>query len=95
MIAFIVAFWAHPGRDLRHRRRVRCASSPDPAGAGSSPGGSWPWSSASSSLFNPAALLVSLLWLVAIWAIMAGIVFAIASFFVRKAGNVIVEQTAG
>src|SRR6476646_1080143 len=26
-------------------------------------------------LFNPAALLVSLLWLVAIWAILAGIVF--------------------
>ena len=45
-------------------------------------------------LFNPAALLVSLIWLVAIWAIMAGIIFAIASFFVRKAGNVIVQQTA-
>ena len=45
-------------------------------------------------LFNPATLLVSLLWLVAIWAIMAGIIFAIASFFVRKAGNEIVRQTA-
>lgn len=45
-------------------------------------------------LFNPAALLVSLLWLIAIWAIMAGIIFAVASFFVRKAGNTIVQQTA-
>lgn len=43
-------------------------------------------------LFNPAALLVSLLWLVAIWAIMAGIVFAIASFFVKKAGQAIVND---
>ena len=45
-------------------------------------------------LFNPAALLVSLLWLVAIWAIMAGILFVIASFYVRKAGNLIVAQTS-
>ena len=28
-----------------------------------------------------------MLWLVAIWAIMAGIVFIVASFFVRKVGN--------
>lgn len=45
-------------------------------------------------LFNPAALLVSLIWLVAVWAIMAGIIFAIASFFVRKAGNIVLSQTA-
>lgn len=45
-------------------------------------------------LFNPAALLVSLLWLVAIWAILAGIVFAIASFFVRKAGKIALTETA-
>ena len=45
-------------------------------------------------LFNPAALLVSLIWLVAVWAIMAGIIFAIASFFVRKAGNIVLKETA-
>ncbi|HEY4992598.1 MAG TPA: HdeD family acid-resistance protein [Nakamurella sp.] len=42
-------------------------------------------------LFNPAAGILSILWLVAIWAIMSGIVFAIASFFVRKVGNAIVN----
>lgn len=94
VIAFIVAFWAllagisgiAGGLALRKQ-----------------PGSGWGWFLTWGVLalvfgiivlFNPAALLVSLLWLVAIWAIMAGIVFAIASFFVRKAGNVIVEQTA-
>src|SRR5450755_713826 len=43
-------------------------------------------------LFNPGAGILSLLWLVAIWAIMSGIVFAIASFFVRKVGNQIVNS---
>ncbi len=46
-------------------------------------------------LFNPAAGILSILWLVALWAIMAGIVFAIASFFVRKAGAIILSETAG
>ncbi len=43
-------------------------------------------------LFNPAAGILSILWLVAIWAIMAGIVFIVASFFVRKVGNEIVNS---
>jgi len=41
---------------------------------------------------NPAAGILSILWLVAIWAIMAGIVFIIASFFVRKVGNAILDS---
>jgi uncharacterized membrane protein HdeD (DUF308 family) len=45
-------------------------------------------------LFNPAAGILSILWLVAIWAIMAGIIFAIASFFVRKAGNIVLRETS-
>ena len=43
-------------------------------------------------LFNPAAGILSILWLVAIWAIMSGIVFIVASFFVRKVGNEIVNS---
>ena len=45
-------------------------------------------------IVNPAAGILSMLWLVAIWAIMAGIVFIVASFFVRKVGNDIVNSTA-
>ncbi len=45
-------------------------------------------------LVNPAAGILSILWLVAIWAIMSGIVFIIASFFVRKVGNAIVSDPA-
>ena len=41
---------------------------------------------------NPAAGILSILWLVAIWAIMAGIVFIVASFFVKKVGNAIVNS---
>ncbi len=41
---------------------------------------------------NPAAGILSILWLVAIWAIMAGIVFIVASFFVKKVGNAIVSS---
>lgn len=41
---------------------------------------------------NPAAGILSILWLVALWAIMAGIVFIVASFFVRKVGNAIVSS---
>ena len=94
VIAFLVAFWAllagisgiAGGLALRRQ-----------------PGSGWGWFVAWGVLafafgvivlFNPAALLVSLLWLVAIWAIMAGILFVIASFYVRKAGNLIVAQTA-
>jgi uncharacterized membrane protein HdeD (DUF308 family) len=42
-------------------------------------------------LVNPAAGILSILWLVAIWAIMSGIVFIVASFFVRKVGNAILD----
>jgi uncharacterized membrane protein HdeD (DUF308 family) len=42
---------------------------------------------------NPAAGILSILWLVALWAIMSGIVFIVASFFVRKMGNDIVNST--
>ena len=45
-------------------------------------------------LFNPAAGILSILWLVAIWAIISGIVFIVASFFFRKVGNDIVNSTA-
>lgn len=45
-------------------------------------------------LVNPAAGILSILWLVGIWAIMSGIVFIIASFFVRKVGNTIVNDPA-
>jgi uncharacterized membrane protein HdeD (DUF308 family) len=38
-------------------------------------------------LFNPTAGILTVLWLIAIWAIIAGLVLAIASFFVRKAGR--------
>lgn len=41
---------------------------------------------------NPAAGILSILWLVALWMVMAGIVFIIASFFVRKVGNTIVNS---
>ncbi len=95
VIAFLVAFWALlagisgvvGGLALRRQ-----------------PGSGWGWFVTWGvlallfgiiALFNPSALLVSLLWLIAIWAIMAGIVFAIASFYVRKAGNIIVNAPAG
>lgn len=45
-------------------------------------------------LFNPAAGILSVLWLIAVWAIMSGIVFIFASFFVRKVGNTIVNDPA-
>ncbi len=45
-------------------------------------------------LFNPGVGILSLLWLVAIWAIMSGIVFIVASFFVRRVGNDIVNSPA-
>ncbi len=38
-------------------------------------------------LFNPTAGILTVLWLIAIWAIISGLVLAIASFFVRKAGR--------
>lgn len=41
---------------------------------------------------NPAAGILSILWLVALWAVLAGVVFIIASFFVRKVGNAIVSS---
>src|SRR6476469_5148550 len=68
-----------------------------------SPGSGWGWFLAWGILAlifgialiaNPAAGILSILWLVALWAIMAGIVFIIASFFVRKMGNDIVNSTA-
>jgi uncharacterized membrane protein HdeD (DUF308 family) len=94
VVGYLIAFWAllagisgiAGGLALRKR-----------------PGSGWGWFVAWGALalifglivlFNPAAGILSILWLVAIWAIMAGIVFAIASFFVRKAGNIIVQQTA-
>jgi uncharacterized membrane protein HdeD (DUF308 family) len=94
VIGFIVAFWAllagisgvAGGLALRKQ-----------------PGSGWGWFVAWGILalafgvigvLNPAELLVSLLWLVGLWAIMAGIVFAIASFFVKKAGEQILQQTA-
>lgn len=64
------------------------------------PGSGWGWFLAWGVLaavfgialiVNPAAGILSVLWLVAIWAIMAGIVFIFASFFVRKVGNTIVD----
>ncbi len=94
VLAYLVAFWAllagisglAGGLALRKQ-----------------PGSGWGWFVAWGVLalifgiivlFNPAAGILSILWLVAIWAIMAGIVFVIASFFVRKAGNTILDQTA-
>jgi uncharacterized membrane protein HdeD (DUF308 family) len=41
---------------------------------------------------NPAAGILSILRLVALWAVMAGVVFIAASFFVRKLGNTIVNS---
>ena len=38
-------------------------------------------------IVNPSDGILNLLWLVAIWAIMSGIVFIVASFLVRKVGN--------
>ena len=67
------------------------------------PGSGWGWFMAWGILagifgialiVNPAAGILSILWLVAIWAIMAGIVFIAASFFVRKVGNDIVNSPA-
>jgi uncharacterized membrane protein HdeD (DUF308 family) len=43
-------------------------------------------------LVSPASGILAILWLVGIWAIMAGIVFIFASFFVRKVGNAIVDS---
>jgi uncharacterized membrane protein HdeD (DUF308 family) len=65
------------------------------------PGSGWGWFLAWGVLalvfgialiVNPAAGILSILWLVALWAIMAGIVFIIASFFVRKVGDTIVNS---
>jgi uncharacterized membrane protein HdeD (DUF308 family) len=42
-------------------------------------------------LVNPGAGILSLLWLVALWAIMSGIVFIVASFFVKKVGNAVID----
>ena len=65
------------------------------------PGSGWGWFLAwgilagifGIALFvNPAAGILSILWLVGIWAIMSGIVFIVASFFVRKVGNTIVNS---
>ena len=67
------------------------------------PGSGWGWFMAwgiLASIFgialiaNPAAGILSILWLVALWAIMSGIVFIVASFFVRKVGNDIVKSPA-
>jgi uncharacterized membrane protein HdeD (DUF308 family) len=64
------------------------------------PGSGWAWILALGILAlifgialiaNPAAGILSILWLVAIWAIMSGIVMIIASFFVKKVGNAVVE----
>ena len=63
-----------------------------PAGAGSWPGASWPLVFGIALIANPAAGILSILWLVAIWAIMGGIVIIIASFFVKKVGNAIVNS---
>jgi uncharacterized membrane protein HdeD (DUF308 family) len=41
---------------------------------------------------SPASGILAILWLVGIWAIMAGIVLIFASFFVRKVGNAIVDS---
>jgi uncharacterized membrane protein HdeD (DUF308 family) len=66
----------------------------------STPGSGWGWFLAwgilagvfgIALLVNPAAGILSILWLVAIWAIMSGIVFIVASFFVRKVGNAILD----
>ena len=43
-------------------------------------------------LVSPASGILAILWLVGIWAIMAGVVFIFASFFVRKVGNAIVDS---
>jgi uncharacterized membrane protein HdeD (DUF308 family) len=92
VIAYLIAFWAllagisgiAGGLALRKQ-----------------PGSGWGWFVAWGVLalifgvivlFNPAAGILSILWLVAIWAIMAGIVFVIASFFVKKAGAAIVND---
>jgi uncharacterized membrane protein HdeD (DUF308 family) len=67
------------------------------------PGSGWGWFLAwgilaglfGIALFvNPAAGILSILWLVALWAIMSGIVFIVASFFFRKVGNDIVNSKA-
>lgn len=65
------------------------------------PGSGWVWFLAWGILallfgialiVNPAAGILSILWLVALWMVMAGVVFIMASFFVRKIGNAIVSS---
>ena len=65
------------------------------------PGSGWGWYLALGILaglfgialiVNPSDGILNLLWLVAIWAIMSGIVFIVASFLVRKVGNAIVNS---
>ena len=64
------------------------------------PGSGWGWFLAWGILagifgialiVNPSAGIQTILWLVGIWAIMAGIVLAAFSFVVRKVGNTIVD----
>jgi uncharacterized membrane protein HdeD (DUF308 family) len=60
------------------------------------PGSGWGWILAWSILaglfgialvINPAAGILSLLWIVAIWAIVAGVMLIVFSFLVRRVGQ--------
>jgi uncharacterized membrane protein HdeD (DUF308 family) len=92
VFVYIIAFWAilAAGAGIAAGFRLR-----------QTPGSGWGWFMAWGILaglfgivllFNPGAGILSLLWLVAIWAIMSGIVFIVASFFVRKVGTDIVNS---
>jgi len=94
VFVYIIAFWA-----------ILAAITGIAAGfrLRKTPGSGWGWFMAwgiLAGLFgimllvNPGTGILSLLWLVAIWAIISGIVFIVASFFVRKVGNDIVNAPA-
>lgn len=94
VFVYIIAFWAILAAIAGIAAGLRLRKTP---------GSGWVWFLAwgvLAGLFgiillvNPGTGILGLLWLVAIWAIMSGVVFIVASFFVRKVGNAIVNDPA-
>jgi len=92
VFVYIIAFWAILAAVAGIAAGIRLRQKP---------GSGWVWFLAwgilaglfgIALLVNPGTGILGLLWLVAIWAIMSGIVFVIASFFVRRVGNAIVNS---
>jgi uncharacterized membrane protein HdeD (DUF308 family) len=92
VLVYLIAFWAILAGIAGIAAGIRLRKQPDSG---------WGWFLAwgvlaglfgIALLVNPAAGILSVLWLVAVWAIAAGLVMIIASYFVRKVGRSVVES---